>query len=166
VKAGLGLGSNVGDRLRHLQQARDFLQSLSAQRWLRASPVFETEPVDCPPGAGPFLNAVVEIEYDQTPRQLLAAILAYELAHGRDRSGGVNAPRPVDLDILYFGDQQLAEPDLIIPHPRLTQRRFVLLPLASIEPDLILAGTGQSVAARLRELPAGGGAVTLWQADW
>ena len=166
MKVGLTLGSNVGDRLRHLQTAKRYLISLSTAHWHCASPVYETEPVDCVPESPRFLNAVLEIECDGAPRSLLEKILAYELAHGRDRSSGVNSPRTIDIDILYFGDQTVVEPDLMVPHPRLAQRRFVLLPLSTMQPELIVPGTGKTVAALLRELPGRSEDVKLLQQEW
>ena len=164
MKVGLGLGSNLGDRLQHLQHAKAYLLSLSPERWHRASPVYETAPVDCPPGSAPFLNAVLELEFTGAPRTLLKKLLAYEVAHGRDRSGGANAPRPIDLDILYFGEQELLTNDLVIPHPRLAERRFVLVPLSTICPARIIKGTGRTVQQLLRVLPAG--EVRFVQQDW
>jgi len=165
MKVGLGLGSNVGDRLRHLQLAKQFLLNLSAARH-HASPVYETMPVNCPPDSPAFLNAVVEIDFTGTPQTLLNQTLAYEAAHGRDRIAGVNAPRTIDIDILYFGDQKVCEDGLIIPHPRLAERRFVLVPLVTICPDMIVKGTGQTVQSLLRELPERGEEVKLVQQDW
>ena len=166
MKVGLGLGSNVGDRLRYLQQAKQSLLSLAPDQWHRASPIYETAPIHCPPGSPAFLNAVVEIEYTGTPQTLLQQTLAYEAAHGRDRTAGPNAPRTVDIDILYFGELAVIEKDLIIPHPRLAERRFVLVPLAAICPNRIIPGTGRTVQMLLRELPARGETVKVVQQDW
>jgi len=166
MKVGLSLGSNVGDRLLHLQQARRYLLSLSPEQWHRVSPLYETEPVDCPPGAAKFLNAVLEIEFTGAPRTLLKKLLAYEKAHGRDRAAGLNAPRTIDLDILYFGGREVLEKDLVIPHPRLAQRRFVLVPLSTICPDMIVKGTARTVRMLLRELPARGENVRFVQQEW
>lgn len=166
MKVGLGLGSNVGDRLLHLQQAKSYLLSLSPEQWHRASPVYESEPVDCPAGSAKFLNAVLEIEFTGAPRTLLKKILAYEVAHGRDRLVGTNAPRTIDIDILYFGEKEILDKDFIVPHPRLAERRFVLLPLSTIRPEMIIKGTGKTVRMLLRELPAGVGDVKFVQQDW
>jgi 2-amino-4-hydroxy-6-hydroxymethyldihydropteridine diphosphokinase len=154
VKAGIGLGSNLGDRLQHLQHAKAYLLSLSSAQWHCASPVYETAPVDCPAGSETFLNAVVEIEFAGTASALLEKLLTYEIAQGRDRSTGPNAPRNIDLDILYFGEQELRTPDLLIPHPRIAARRFVLVPLSTICPDRIIKGTGRTVRQLLQKLPA------------
>ena len=166
MKVGLGLGSNVGDRLLQLQHAKCYLLSLSPAQWHRTSPVYETAPVNCPPDSPAFFNAVVEIEFTGTPRTLLTKTLAYELAQGRDRAAGVNAARTIDIDILFFGEKQVAANDLSIPHPRLAERRFVLVPLATICPDLIVPGVGKTVRTLLCELPERGEAVKLVQQDW
>lgn len=166
MKVGLGLGSNLGDRLQQLQHAKQYLLSISQDQWHRASPVYETAPVNCPTGSPTFFNAVVEIEFTGTPRTLLQTILAYEIAHGRDRSAGLNAPRGIDIDLLYFGEQELCDQDLTLPHPRIAERRFVLAPLATICPDMIVKGTGKTVRMLLRELPEQSGAVKLVQQDW
>jgi 2-amino-4-hydroxy-6-hydroxymethyldihydropteridine diphosphokinase len=166
MKVGLGLGSNVGDRLLQLQQAKRYLLSLSPEQWHRASPVYETQPVGCPVGAEKFLNAVLEIEFTGAPRTLLKKILAYEKAHGRDRTTGVNAPRTIDIDILYFGEKEIAEKNLVVPHPRLAERRFVLVPLSTLRPEMIIKGTGKTVKLLLRELPAREGEVRFVQQDW
>jgi 2-amino-4-hydroxy-6-hydroxymethyldihydropteridine diphosphokinase len=166
MKVGLALGSNLGDCLRHLQQAKAYLLSLSTEQWHLASPLYETEPVECPPDSPKFLNAVLEIEYEGAPKTLLKKVLAYEKARGRDRSTGRNAPRAIDIDILYFGGKEVLEKDLVIPHPRMAERRFVLLPLSTIRPDLIIKGTGKTVRMLLRELPAREGEVRFVQQEW
>lgn len=164
MKVGIGLGSNLGDRLQNLRHAKAFLLSLSTEQWHRASPVYETAPVDCPPGSAAFLNAALEIEFAGTPAAFLKKLQAYEAGQGRDRSAGPNAPRPIDLDILYFGELEVREPGLVIPHPRLAERRFVLVPLSTIAPDRIIKGTGRTVRQLLRELA--GDDVRFVQQDW
>ena len=166
MKVGFGLGSNLGDRLQHLQQAKSYLLSLSQESWHLASPLYETEPVGCPPNSPKFLNAVLEIEFSGAPRTLLKKVLAYERAHGRDRSLPQNAARPIDIDLLYFGEKEILEKDLVVPHPRMATRRFVLLPLSTIRPDMIVKGTGKTVRMLLRELPARDGEVKFVQQDW
>jgi 2-amino-4-hydroxy-6-hydroxymethyldihydropteridine diphosphokinase len=166
MKVGLALGSNLGDRLQHLQVAKRYLLSLSPEQWHQAAPLYETEPVGCPPGSPKFLNTVLEIEFTGAPKMLLKKILAYENAHGRDRNLPPNAGRPIDIDILYFGEKEVREKDLVIPHPRMAQRRFVLLPLSTIRPDLIVKGTGKTVRMLLRELPATAGEVKFLQHEW
>jgi 2-amino-4-hydroxy-6-hydroxymethyldihydropteridine diphosphokinase len=166
VKVGLGLGSNLGDRLQHLQQAKNYLLSLSPEQWHAASPLYETEPVGCPPNSPKFLNAVLEIEFSGAPKTLLKKTQAYETAHGRDRNLPKNSARNIDIDILYFGEKEVVEKDLIIPHPGLAARRFVLLPLSTIRPEMIVKGTGKTVRMLLRELPGREGEVRFVQQEW
>jgi 2-amino-4-hydroxy-6-hydroxymethyldihydropteridine diphosphokinase len=166
MKVGLGLGSNLGERLRHLQQAKAYLLSLSREQWHVASPLYETEPVGCPPNSPQFLNAVLEIEFEGAPKTLLKKVLAYEVAHGRDCDLPKNAARTIDIDILYFGEKEILEKDFVVPHPRMSQRQFVLLPLSTIRPDMIVKGTGKTVRTLLRELPARDGEVKFVQQDW
>lgn len=166
MKVGFAFGSNLGDRLLHLQQAKRYLLSLSLEQWHRASPLYETEPVGCPPNSPKFLNTVLEIEHDGSPKALLRRILAYENAHGRDRSLPKNAARTIDIDILYIGEKEILEKNLVVPHPRLAERRFVLLPLSTIRPEMIVKGTGKNVQMLLRELPAREGEVKFVQQEW
>ena len=166
MKVGLALGSNLGDRLKHLQQAKSYLLSLSPEQWHLASPLYETEPIGCPPNSPRFLNAVLEIEFTGAPTTLLKRTQAYEGAHGRDRSLPKNAARSIDIDILYFGGKEVVEKNLVIPHPGLASRRFVLLPLSTIQPEMIVKGTGKTVRMLLRELPEREGEVRFVQQEW
>ena len=166
MKLGLALGSNLGYRLQHLRQAKDFLTALSRHGWCLASPVYETEPVDCPPGSPGFYNAVIEIEYDEALATLLKQTQAYEAAAGREPVRVRNAARTVDIDLLYCGDLEIRDHDLILPHPRLAERRFVLLPLSDIQPDRIIPGTDRTVRTLLNELPKDGPRATLATNDW
>jgi 2-amino-4-hydroxy-6-hydroxymethyldihydropteridine diphosphokinase len=149
---GIALGSNVGDRLRHLRQARDDLASRHGP--VRCSRVYETEPVGCEPGTAAYLNAVVEIEYDGQPLMLLEELQAIEEGMGRPSRHPRNAPRTIDLDILYIGNLAFRSGELVIPHPQLHLRRFVLAPLCDIHPDLILPGQRETAAQLLSTLPA------------
>jgi 2-amino-4-hydroxy-6-hydroxymethyldihydropteridine diphosphokinase len=142
---GISLGSNLGDRIVHLRTAVERLAPLRSSDHLLLSPVFETEPVDCPEGSGAFYNAVIEIETKLPPLELLAATQAIERALGRPEVRAVNAPRTVDLDLLYYDDLAMMAPGLELPHPRMFQRAFVLKPLAAIRPDLVPAGVLDSV---------------------
>ncbi len=166
MKVGLGLGSNIGERLLNLQQAKRYLLSLSQEGWHLASPLYETDPVGCAPCSPKFLNAVLEIEFEGAPKTLLKKILAYEKAHGRDRLADRNAPRTIDIDILYFGEKEILEKDLAVPHPRMAERRFVLVPLSTIRPDMIVKGTGKTVKMLLRELPPVEKEVRFVQQEW
>jgi 2-amino-4-hydroxy-6-hydroxymethyldihydropteridine diphosphokinase len=166
MRAGVALGSNLGDRLAHLKNARQRIRELSrVHAPLVSSAIYETEPVGCEPGADKFLNAVIEFGYDGQATQLLRELRNIELALGRPADHPRSRSRTVDLDLLYFGDQQIDTPDLQLPHPRILERRFVLAPLADVRPDLILPRHADSIAAllaRLPELPA----VVRFASEW
>jgi 2-amino-4-hydroxy-6-hydroxymethyldihydropteridine diphosphokinase len=151
-RAYLGMGSNLGDRLGYLREALAALDDVAA-----VSPVYETAPVGGPP-QGPYLNVVVALDTARTPRQLLGECRRLEERAGRRRTVRFG-PRTLDVDVLLVGDEQVDEPDLVVPHPRLWERRFVLAPLADLAPDLVPPGA----------LAAAGGAVrragTLWAVD-
>jgi 2-amino-4-hydroxy-6-hydroxymethyldihydropteridine diphosphokinase len=154
MRVGIALGSNIGDRMNHLRAARTELLALhSGSKSWRCSRIYETEPVDSPAGTAPFLNAAVEIEWAGTPRQLLDTLRAIEIKLGRPSRRPKNAPRTIDLDVLYFGDLRFTEADLAIPHPRMHARRFVLAPLMDITPDLQLPGFDRTIAQLFAQLP-------------
>jgi 2-amino-4-hydroxy-6-hydroxymethyldihydropteridine diphosphokinase len=147
MKVGIALGSNLGDRLANLRAARKAVVDLSANSAsVLVSPVYETEPVGCEPGADKFLNAVLEIEYDGDPTDLLQKLIRIEESLGRDRNHASNVSRKIDIDLLYAGELSVENERLQLPHPRLHQRKFVLQPLADIRPNLIL--TNQTKSAR------------------
>jgi 2-amino-4-hydroxy-6-hydroxymethyldihydropteridine diphosphokinase len=155
MKAGIALGSNLGDRAAHLAAAKRFLSSLHAGPGAPlCSVLYETEPVDCSPDTAAFLNAVVEIESPLEPLALLARLREFETQQGRALDRGRNAPRPLDLDLLYVGNTRMDTPALVLPHPRMTARRFVLQPLAEIRPDLVLPGQDLTVGQLLAALPS------------
>jgi 3-methyl-2-oxobutanoate hydroxymethyltransferase len=147
---GIALGSNVGDRLSHLHAALGALAGLGELRAVSAA--YQTSPVDCPQDAPSFLNAVVELRSALKPESLMAALQSIESRLGRPEQRAWHAPRPIDLDILYAGDFVVTEEQLTIPHPRLAQRRFVLEPLVSILPALMLPGFDRSVKSLLEGL--------------
>ena len=154
MRTGIALGSNIGDRLHNLQLARTELLAIPGVLGNPlCSQVYETEPVDCEPGSAPYLNAVVEIEYEGHPISLLDELQGIEAKMGRPSKRPRNAPRTIDLDILYAGNLTLANEEIVIPHPRLHSRRFVLAPLHDIRPDLILPGYHDSIATLLARLP-------------
>lgn len=167
ARVGIALGSNLGDRLANLQAARDRLARLgrSASRLLQA-PVYQTAPVHCPPDSPDFFNTVVEIEFDGTPAELLVQTQQIETDLGRTEGGPRNAPRVIDVDVLYFGDQSLALEGLILPHPRLTRRRFVLQPLADIRPELQLPDDPVRIEEHLRNLTSDEPALAWVRAVW
>lgn len=154
MRTGIAIGSNVGDRLQRLREAQRELLVISEKNApFLASRIYETEPVDCESDAQPFLNAVVEIEFAGEPASLLAELRAIENRFGRPSRRPRNAPRTIDLDILYFGNLSLTTDSLIIPHPRIAQRRFVLAPLNDIRVDLILPDQKISISELLAKLP-------------
>lgn len=153
MRAGIALGANVGDRAAMLRTARGRIHKLDGvEPPLLASAIYETEPVDCEPGAGKFLNAVIEIGFAGEATQLLAALRQIETNLGRPSVHPRNVSRTIDLDLLYFGGLRIDTPELQLPHPRLHERAFVLRPLAEIRPDLMLPNHRSSVAELLRQL--------------
>jgi 2-amino-4-hydroxy-6-hydroxymethyldihydropteridine diphosphokinase len=155
VPVGIALGSNLGDRSAELDAGIAYLRFLSENRKVRESPRIQTAPVDCPPGSHPFLNSVAEIEVDTVmlpPLNLLGSLQDFELRRGRSLIRDVNAPRTLDLDIIYYGIEQFDQMGLTIPHPRAHLRRFVLEPLSHLRPDLVLPGQTKTVRELLKEL--------------
>ncbi len=166
-RVALALGSNLGNRLANLQKARDMLRKLSPEgsTYLQA-PIYQSEPVLCPDDSPDFLNTVIEINYIGTPHELLKQTQSIELHFGRDAIHELNAPRVIDIDILYFGNESLDEGNLILPHPRLTERRFVLHPLADICPDHVLPNDSTTIAEHLKHLDSDEPPLSLVQANW
>jgi 2-amino-4-hydroxy-6-hydroxymethyldihydropteridine diphosphokinase len=136
VVAFLGLGSNLGDRLANLQAAVDALQAEAGLRVTASSRVWETKPVGGPPQPD-YLNTVIRIETDLSARDLLDVARRVEARLGRVRKERWGA-RTMDVDILLYDDEEVDESDLVVPHPRMKQRAFVLLPLLELEPDPVL----------------------------
>lgn len=145
----VALGSNLGDRAAHLDQAVSRLLEFLEQA--RTSRYYETAPVDVPQPAGPFLNAAMVGTTSLSARGLLETLLAIEREHGRQRPSP-NAPRTLDLDLILYGDSIIDEPGLIVPHPRFKARRFVLEPLAEIAAGLRDPITGQTVGELRRKI--------------
>jgi 2-amino-4-hydroxy-6-hydroxymethyldihydropteridine diphosphokinase len=146
-RAFIGLGSNLGDREEALR--RGVTQLAAAGDVTAVSPLYETEPVGGPADQGPFLNVVVELTTTDSPRQLLVRCQALEEAAHRVRTVRFG-PRTLDADVLLVGDLRVDEADLVVPHPRMWERRFVLQPLADLAPDLVPS----------EQLVAAGGEVT------
>ena len=142
----LALGSNLGDRVAHLDYAVQRLQTVL--RALNVSRYLETVPVDVSGPQPLYLNAVAVGTTLLPARELLDVLLGIERERGRERPGP-NAPRTLDLDLILYGEMVIEEPGLVVPHPRFRQRRFVLEPLAEIAPNLVDPVTGETVAALL-----------------
>ena len=147
MRAFLGLGANLGDRRARLREAVAALPDVVA-----VSPVYETEPVGGPAGQPAYLNLVVELETERSPRDLLDIARRLEAAAGRVRVEH-HGPRTLDVDVLLVGDLVVDEEDLIVPHPRMRERHFVLRPLADLAPELVPAGWEAQAAGEVR--PAG-----------
>jgi dihydroneopterin aldolase/2-amino-4-hydroxy-6-hydroxymethyldihydropteridine diphosphokinase len=147
-RAFLGLGANLGERERTLREAVAALPDVVA-----VSPVYETEPVGGPAGQPPYLNLVVELATARPPRELLSVAHRLEAAAGRDRTGEQrHGPRALDVDVLWVEGERVEEPDLVVPHPRMGERRFVLAPLSDLAPDVVPAGWEQQAAGSVRRL--------------
>jgi 2-amino-4-hydroxy-6-hydroxymethyldihydropteridine diphosphokinase len=141
VRAFVGLGSNLGDPVSQIRIALNELSQLSKSRLIRQSALYRTAPwgnTDQPD----FVNAVAEIETDLSARQLLDSLLQVEARAGRVREGLRWGPRLIDLDLLIYGDERIDESNLHVPHPRMQDRAFVMVPLVELEPTLEVPGIG------------------------
>lgn len=143
VRAYVGIGANLGDAQATVEQAFSALDALPGTRVAERSSLFRTAPVDA--GGDDYVNAVAAIDTRMPAAELLLALQAIETEHGRLRPYP-NAPRTLDLDILLFGQQSTHTPQLTIPHPRLTQRAFALIPLLQIAPLITIPGQGPAHA--------------------
>ena len=152
MRIGIALGSNLGDRMENLRAARNAIGAIALDNSLLASRVYETEPIACEPGAGKFLNSVIEIEYDGDPSELLEKLIRIEESLGRKRDHARNVSRKIDIDLLYADELNVKNERLELPHSRMHLRRFVLQPLADIRPDLVLPNQTQSVRELLAQL--------------
>ncbi|MGN6390467.1 MAG: 2-amino-4-hydroxy-6-hydroxymethyldihydropteridine diphosphokinase [Burkholderiaceae bacterium] len=141
--AWIGIGANLGDARAAVDTAFDTLATLPHTRLTGRSSLFRTAPVEA--GGADYVNAVARIDTGLSPQALLAALQALEVGAGRERPYP-NAPRTLDLDILLYGDRRIDEPALTVPHPRLTQRAFALIPMLQIEPTVEIPGAGPAHA--------------------
>jgi 2-amino-4-hydroxy-6-hydroxymethyldihydropteridine diphosphokinase len=166
MRAGVALGSNLGERLSNLRNARKDIAALSGVLPpMRASAIYETEPIGCEKGAAKFLNAAIEFEYAGEAQDLLRELAAIEKLLGRPAAHARNVSRTLDLDLLYFGTVEIETAELQLPHPRVAEREFVLRPLADINPDLVLPNQTESVGALLLQLTVTG-AVVRAAVEW
>jgi 2-amino-4-hydroxy-6-hydroxymethyldihydropteridine diphosphokinase len=147
TRAFVGLGANLGERERTLRAAVDALAAEDGIEVVAISTLRDTDPVGV--GDQPrYLNGVAELETTLTARELLEALLAVEQQFGRVRVPGEHGPRTLDLDLLLYGDEELSEPGLTVPHPRLHERMFVLEPLIELAPGLVVPGRGEVESLR------------------
>ncbi len=151
VTAYLGLGSNLGERKANLNRALEYLSQ--KLKITRVSSVYDTEPVGNPDQSR-FLNMVCQVETTIGPESLLVLAKGIEQKMGR-LPGKINSPRPIDIDILFYGNQVINTPGLVIPHPRLAERAFVLVPLAEIAPTLVHPVNKKNTEQLLGELKKG-----------
>jgi len=154
MEVGISLGANLGDRLAHLREAKNRIIAAEEIAFVAQSPVYETGPVDVAPQDDNlfFLNAVLIVETALPLPELLAKFKKIEGQLGRPHRPALNAPRPIDIDIIYADGLQVNSKDVIVPHPRWAERRFVVQPLCDLRPDLIVPGQTGAVAEVLRKL--------------
>lgn len=167
MEYGISLGSNVGDRETHLREARSRLETILGGVRLECSALYESEPIDVAVQHRhlPFLNAVAIFESDLEPQRILEICQNVENRGGRRRGAEVNTPRAIDLDIIYAGEQVVDDRNLTIPHPRWAQRRFVLVPLSELRPDLVLPQVSNPVSKLLDALKENG-RVSIFKRKW
>jgi len=146
MRAGIALGSNLGDRLGHLREGRRRLLALhDGSGPFLCSKIYETTPVDCPHGSQPFFNAAIELSTQTTPLDLLAELLRIEIESGRPQKHEFHGPRTLDLDFLYYGNLIVSLDTLTLPHRGIPDRFFVLNPLADICPERVLPNGNLSI---------------------
>ena len=149
----IALGSNLGDSRKVVSNAMACLQHFSNKPLLKSS-LWQTSPVNCPPGSPKFINAAIGLipRHVETPESLLKTLAALEKQFGRVPKTVHNEPRMLDLDLIAFGTEKRDTPDLILPHPRAHLRKFVLQPLSEIAPDLVLPGQKKTISELLSDL--------------
>ncbi len=157
VWVAVSLGSNLPYLNRSPRElvlaAMESLRCLSLES--HASSVYLSEPIDCPPDAEDFINAamLLRVSAKTSAREFLMVLQGIEADYGRQRGSLQNQARSLDIDIISYGNQELESPDLVLPHPRATQRRFVLMPLAEIDPEMVLPGQAANLGQLLAGLP-------------
>ncbi len=167
MEIGFSLGSNLYNRKRLLMQAKNLLLSAPRTSFVDQSPIYETTPVDVQPEFKDmaYLNSVVIVESELPLESWLSYIEKIEANLGRERTEDRNAPRTIDVDIIYAGEQVVDSGGLEVPHPRWAERRFVVQPLCDVRPDLIVPETSNSVADILRALPPDEG-MSVFDEKW
>lgn len=147
MQAAIALGSNIGDKFVHIQNAIKRLEEFCTIS--KKAPIFESLPVDCPPGSPSFYNTAILLETDLDPVDLLSGTKKIEAALGRPENHGLNEPRVIDLDLLFAEGHIIDSATLTIPHPRLHERSFVLKPLNYLCPNLIIPNQTLSISELL-----------------
>jgi 2-amino-4-hydroxy-6-hydroxymethyldihydropteridine diphosphokinase len=154
MRAGIALGSNLGNRLENLREGRRaILDAPGTGPPVFLSPLYATEAVECEEDAGEFLNAVMEMEFEGEPGELLRKLKAIEASMGRPAAHPRNVSRRIDLDLLYLDAMEVRDENLQVPHPRMLTRRFVLEPLSDIRAELVLPGQEKPISELLALLP-------------
>ena len=162
MRTGVALGSNLGDRLTNLRTAKKKIADLAGVSGpILVSPIYQTDPIDCEPGAAKFLNAIVEFEYKGDSLNLLEELIRIEESLGRERDHARNISRKIDIDLLYSGQITIDNGELRLPHPRLYLRKFVLQPLADVRPELVLPDQTRTVRELLARLNDSGKVVRV-----
>lgn len=167
MEIGFSLGSNLYNRKRLLMQAKNLLLSAPRTRYVDQSPIYETTPVDVKPEyqSMAYLNSVVIVESELPMESWMSYIGKIEKNLGRDRTEDRNAPRTIDIDIIYAGDQIIDGGGLEVPHPRWAERRFVVQPLNDVRPNMILPEMNKPVSVILRSLPNDEG-LSIYDERW
>ena len=162
IRAGVALGSNLGERLANLRNARNDIAKLTGVfPPMYSSALYETKPVNCEPGAANFLNTALEFSFAGEPLSLLRGLAMIEKLLGRPSDHAKNVSRVIDLDLLYFGALEVESMELRLPHPRIAEREFVMRPLADVRPDLILPQQTQTVSELLDRIQDAGAVVRI-----
>jgi len=161
MEIGFSLGSNLYNRKRLLMQAKNLLLTAPRTSFVDQSPIYETTPVDVKPEyqGMAYLNSIIIVESELPMESWLSYIGKIEHNLGRERTEDRNAPRPIDIDMIYANEQIIDSNGLEVPHPRWAERRFVVQPLSDVRPGLVLPEEHQSVSEILRSLPPDKGLV-------